>query len=140
MRSDLFSALLLSAVLAGCGYPPTAGYVTESPPPASDAELDYAGAYDLVVTENAATGIVFLVYAPETFSGTRAATAARSLDDSIVRVVPATSEGNVQYGSPDYTGQVFVLVGVAPGTTEIEVSRNGGDTGSLGVRVVAQTD
>jgi hypothetical protein len=131
----LIGAALL---LVGCGYPPDAGYVTESPPPATNQEPGLGATEALVVTENAATGVVFLVYDPSRFTGNDLGNRAKSLDESVVRVLPATSEGTIQYGSPDYTGPVFVLVGVAPGVTEIEVSRNGEHAGRVGVRVVAQ--
>lgn len=131
-------ALLLALLLAGCGYPPEAGYVTESPPPATDQNPALGATQSLVVTESAGTGVVFLVYDPSRFSGTDIATRAKSLDETIVRVLPATSEGTVQYGAPDYTGPVFVLVGVAPGVAEVEVSHDGEHSGRVGVRVVAQ--
>jgi hypothetical protein len=129
---------LVFAFLVGCGYPPEAGYVTESPPPSPDAVPALGATEDLFVTENAATGVVFLVYDPSTFSGTRVANRAQSVDESIVRLIPATSQGTIQYGSPDYTGQIYVLVGVAPGDSEIEVSRNGDHAGRVSVHVTAQ--
>lgn len=131
-------AALLLALLCGCGYPPEAGYVTESPPPATNQDPALGATEALVVTESAATGVVFLVYDPSTFSGNRAANQAYSLDETIVRVLPASSEGTIQYGAPSYTGSVFVLVGVSPGVAEIEVSRDGKNAGRVGVRVVAQ--
>jgi hypothetical protein len=131
-------AALFLALLAGCGYPPEAGYVTESPPPATNQDPVLGATEALVVTESTATGVVFLVYDPSAFSGNRVANEAYSLDETIVRVVPATSEGTIQYGAPHYTGTVFVIVGVSPGVAEIEVSRNGENAGRVGVRVVAQ--
>lgn len=135
----VFAICVLCGLLAGCGYPPEAGYVTDSPPPATNQGYGTQAVQELTVTQSAATGVVFLVYAPETFSGTRPATDAKSLDETVLRVLPATSEGTVDYGSPDYTGRVFVLVGVNAGTADVEVSRNGGDTGRLRVTVVPQT-
>lgn len=134
MKRAIFALLLIA-----CGYPPSAGYVTESPPPATDQNLVGVVEDDVTITEGAATGFVFLVYAPSTFSGTRPATDVRSLDDSIVRVLRSTEEGTVQYGSPSYTGRVFVLVGQKPGVADVEVSRNGDDTDRLRVTVVAQS-
>jgi hypothetical protein len=131
-------AAVFLALLTGCGYPPEAGYVTESPPPATNQDPALGATEALVVTESTATGVVFLVYDPSTFSGNRVANQAFSLDETIVRVLPATSEGTIQYGSPSYTGPVYVLVGVSPGVAEIEVSRDGENAGRVGVRVVAQ--
>lgn len=134
----LAKAAVLALVLAGCNYPAEASYVTESPPPATNQHPVLGATTSLVVTESAGTGVVFLVYDPTRFDGTDVANRARSLDESIVKVLPATSEGTVHYGAPEYTGPVFVLVGVKPGEALIEVSRDGDISDRVGVRVVAQ--
>jgi hypothetical protein len=129
----LASALLVSA----CGYPPVAGYVTDPKPPAT-AEEDMGAAYQLEVTASTATGVVFLAYDASKFSGDTPASDARSLDESVVRVLPATSERTIHYGSPDYTGRVFVLYGVRPGNTSIEVFNGKDSAGIIPVTVVPQ--
>jgi hypothetical protein len=133
------AAIFLASALfvCACDRPPVAGYVTVPKPPAT-AENDMGAAYELEVASSTATAVVFLAYDPSEFSGDTPASDARSLDDSIVRVERATSERTIHYGSPDYTGRVFVLYGVRPGNTSIEVFNDGESAGIIPVTVVRQ--
>jgi hypothetical protein len=133
-----FLTVVLGLALAGCpDYPPVAGYVTVPPPPATPTD-DLGAADGIVIDASTAAGVVFLAYDPGTFSGTSPASGARSLDETIVRVEPADRNGTVQYGSPHYTGRVYVVYGVAPGRTEIAITFDGKSAGSIPATVLAQ--
>jgi hypothetical protein len=135
----LIVLLSLSLFTFACDreLPPSAGYVTEPKAPASDDGA--LGAVDaLEVTVDTAAGVVFLAYDPGAFSGTSPGTDARSLDESIVRVIPTTRDGTVKYGAGSYTGRVFVLYGVSPGTTAVEVFLDGKSARTMPVTVLPQ--
>jgi hypothetical protein len=124
--------LVLSLLLAACGYPPSAEYVTDPKAPASKSS------YDLEVTANTATALIFIAYDSSKFSGETPADDVRSLDESIVRVVRSTSDHTVQSGGPTERGRAFVLYGVRPGKTELEVFLDGESNGVLPITVLAQ--
>jgi hypothetical protein len=131
-------ALLAAIALIGCDrYPPVAAYVTDPPPPAKPVD-DLGASDELPLTVGTATGVVFLVNDQSTFSGTRPGDEARSLNDGVVRVLPTTDDASVSYGSPRYTGKVFVLYGVAPGDTSIEIFEEGQSMGIISIHVLPQ--
>ncbi len=138
MRTNALIALGAALLCVACDYPPVAGYVTEPPPPAGADTAAFGAAYGLEISESTAAGVVFLAYDASQFSGTSPATDARSLDERIARIVPTTREGTVQYGSPHYTGRVFVVYGVSAGATEVEVFLDGKSAGRMPVTVLAQ--
>jgi hypothetical protein len=133
------AVVLVGALVAACDHPPVAGYVTAPVPPAtSDASRDGEGDDAVEVAEGSATGFLFLVYDPDDATGDSVANEARSTDERVARVLPASSSGTARFGGPSYTGRVFVVVGAAAGEAEIEVSRDGAHTGRVGVRVLPQ--
>lgn len=124
--------LALSLLVAACGYPPSVDTITEPRPPAS------TGSGSLEVTEHTAAAVIFRAYDPSEFSGEAPADDARALDESIVRVVRTTSDHTVTSGVHSFTARAFVLYGVHPGTTEIEVFLNGERNGAIPITVLAQ--
>jgi hypothetical protein len=138
MRVQSLLAAAIALLTVACDrYPPTAGYVTEPPPPATP-RIDIGTSNEVDVTEHTAVGIVFLVNDKSTFSGTRPGTAARSLDEGVARVVPTTRTSTVNEGAGSYTGPVFVVDGVGPGDTAIEVFENDESMGTIPVHVLVQ--
>jgi len=129
-------ALLLSLLVAACGYPPSFDYVTDPKPPASQGITSSGG---LEVTADTAMAVVFRAYDPGKFSGESPADDARSLDESIVRVVRTTSDHTIDPEGPHpFTARAFVVYGVHPGTTQIEVFLDGESNGVIPITVLAQ--
>jgi hypothetical protein len=119
--------------VSGCSdYPPGYGYVE---PPLPPARSDLSG---IEVGESMAVPVVFTVNDKSKFSGESAGTSALVLDPTIARIISTTRDATVHDGGPAITGHVFLVYGVAPGETQIQVFQDGEDKGTLPLTVVAQ--
>ena len=131
LKASLF-ALLAALFTVACDYPPSYQYIENPLPP---ARLD---SYAIQVPESTAVPVVLIANDHSKFSGANGATSARSKDESIAIVIPSTQTANVHDGAAPVTGTVFLVYGVAPGSTEIQVFLDGTDKGLQAVTVVAQ--
>lgn len=121
----LLVALFFAFAMSGC-------YET-MPPDYEIISLSEAALYGYDVSPGNTTAVIFVVHQT---SGAHVATEARSLDETIAKVVPTSVEHDVSVpGLHDTLGQVFIIYGVAPGEADIEVSRDGEDQGTVQVFV-----
>lgn len=128
----LLLALLLALLALACDYPPSYAYVENPLPP---ARLDVS---NIEVPQGTAVPLVLIANDHSKASGASGATSARSKDERIAVVVPSTRMANAHDGAAPVTGIVFVVYGIAAGSTEIEVFLDGDGRGTLPVTVVAQ--
>ena len=132
MRLAATLAITLGLLSAGCDDFATYAYFED---PYHD---DRGRQGELELAEGTAVSVVFLVSHRSDFDGVASGTDASSADEGIVRLGRSTREGTVHEGAGEVTGHVFVIEGVTPGETEIDVSEDGDPKGTIHVTVLPQ--